>query len=127
MSKIHEPAEKKIGEMSAQEKRLFAAAMTWEGKALPDCTKTELIACVLHMTGQVVFLKNKLDKVTPFYMRPYWHNRFYWRGSSWLGLLNTILGVLFNRVVVLEMQVDGIKDKIVGWKFDLGTNHPRSK
>ena len=128
MTKIHEPAEKKLEDMSAQEKRLFAAALSWQGKPLPDCTKTELIACIMHMTSQVVLLKNKLDATTtPFYKRPYWINRFYWRGNTWLGVVNTALAFISNRVVVKVYNngLDGVKFK--GYEMRKAADYPRSK
>jgi len=49
-------------------------------------------------------------------------NRCYLRGLSILGLFNTIIGCLFNRVLV--MRIDSDTKEFCGWFWDLATNHP---
>lgn len=58
-------------------------------------------------------------------MKEYWKNRAYLRGTSLLGLVNTVLGTLFNRVIVLIVSDD--TDKVEDWRIDKGTDHPPYK
>lgn len=55
--------EKSLSEMTSNDKKVLSSALSWQGKTLPNCSKSELIACILHLTAQVVVLKNRLDKV----------------------------------------------------------------
>ena len=48
--------------------------------------------------------------------------RYYIRGLTPLGIFNTIIGCLFNRVLV--RKVDNTTRKTVGWFIDKATNHP---
>jgi len=48
--------------------------------------------------------------------------RCYLRGTSWLGLLNTILGCVLNRVLV--RCVDDKTRHTVAWRWDRATDHP---
>ncbi len=50
-------------------------------------------------------------------------NRVFLRGTSPLGLFNTVIGTLFNRVLVRMLDVP--TDKTVGWFWDKATNHPQ--
>ncbi len=52
-------------------------------------------------------------------------DRFYLRGTTWLGLLNTVMGALFNRVLVRTMNCD--TGQVVGYAWDVATNHPQAK
>jgi len=52
-------------------------------------------------------------------------NRCYLRGLSVLGLFNTLIGCLFNRVLVI--RIDSDTDKLCGWLGDLATNHPPTR
>jgi hypothetical protein len=89
--------EKDLGSLSRNDKIVIGNMLQWQGKALRDCSKGELIDCVLHMTSQVVWLKDKLDKATlPFYKRSYWLNRFRVHGTA----SNTVCAWLFNRAQV---------------------------
>jgi len=54
-------------------------------------------------------------------MRTYFRNRFYLRGTTWLGLLNTLLAYLFNRVFVRHISEAG---KTVRWSVKHGTDFP---
>ena len=47
-------------------------------------------------------------------------DRFYLRGTSLLGLFNTITGALFNRVLVRHVDVD--TGKTVRWSWQKGTD-----
>ncbi len=49
-------------------------------------------------------------------------NRCYLRGTSLLGLVNTILGCLINRVLV--KCIDSDTGRTVAWLWDKGTDHP---
>jgi len=51
--------------------------------------------------------------------------RCYLRGRSWLGLLNTIIGCLFNRVIVLKVSGIGEKRQVVDWWIDVADDWPR--
>lgn len=53
----------------------------------------------------------------------YVRNRFYLRGWTPLGLINTLTGCLFNRVLVKHMNNEG---KIIKWTIGVGTDFPRS-
>jgi len=52
----------------------------------------------------------------------YIRNRFYLRGTSAIGLFNTLCAVLFNRVLVRHVDVD--THKTVGWSWVHGTDFP---
>lgn len=54
--------------------------------------------------------------------KTYIRNRFYFRGATWLGVLNTVLACLCNRVLVKHIDVD--TQKIVGWSVKRGTDFP---
>ena len=56
-------------------------------------------------------------------MRDYLANRFYLRGLTWLGLLNTLTACLFNRVLVLHC--DPKSRRVIGWHIGKGTQFPR--
>lgn len=56
-------------------------------------------------------------------MKQYFRNRFYFRGSTSLGIVNTILACLFNIVFVKVLDDN---DKFLRWKIDKGTNHPKA-
>ena len=49
-------------------------------------------------------------------------NRCYLRGISFLGLFNTIVGCLFNRVLVKCVDTD--MGKTVSWYWDRADGHP---
>jgi len=51
----------------------------------------------------------------------YLKNRFYIRGLTPLGIFNTITGCIFNRVVVLHKDRDGV---ILDWHIGRGTDFP---
>ena len=48
-------------------------------------------------------------------------NRFYLRGTSWLGLVNTVLACLVNRVLIKCVDSD---TKKVSWQWGRGTDFP---
>lgn len=56
-------------------------------------------------------------------MNKYLRNRFYLRGATPLGLLNTLLAGLFNRVLV--RCVDKDTGKTIHWFWGRGTDFPR--
>lgn len=62
-----------------------------------------------------IFKEQKTD------WKVYFRNRFYMRGTSPLGLLNTLTACLFNRVLVLHLDDAG---KIVNWHIGRGTDFP---
>lgn len=47
--------------------------------------------------------------------------RCYLRGTSLLGLFNTMIGCLFNRVLVRVNSSDG---RAIDWRWDKATNWP---
>ncbi len=49
-------------------------------------------------------------------------NRFYLRGLTPLGIFNTLLAWICNRVLVLHK--DSSSGKVVGWHIGKGTDHP---
>lgn len=51
-----------------------------------------------------------------------WCQRCYLRGTSWLGVLNTVLGCLFNRVIVVARDSDS--GVVVDWWWDKATEWP---
>jgi hypothetical protein len=53
-------------------------------------------------------------------MMSYLKNRFYIRGWTPLGVFNTILAFICNRVVVLHKE----RGKVVGWHIGRGTDFP---
>lgn len=57
-------------------------------------------------------------------MKAYFRNRFYVRGTTWLGLLNTLLACLINRVLVRHENDTG---KIIRWSIKRGTDFPPMK
>jgi len=52
----------------------------------------------------------------------YWRRRCYLRGTSLLGLVNTILGCLINRVLV--RCIDSDTKRTVAWRWDNASDHP---
>lgn len=52
------------------------------------------------------------------------NNRCYLRGWTPLGLLNTVIGCLFNRVLVRHIDVD--TRKTVKWSWGIATDHPQA-
>lgn len=52
-------------------------------------------------------------------------DRYYWRGTTPLGILNTVLAFLFN--IVLVRQRDISTGKTVKFSFDRADNHPPKK
>ena len=56
-------------------------------------------------------------------MRQYIRNRFYVRGLTWLGILNTLMAWVFNRVLVLH--IGSSTGRKVGWHFGGGTDYPQ--
>jgi len=108
---FHPAQSKPMSQLSAKDKKIVAQQLQWQGKALRDCSKGELIECVLHMTSQVVFLKDSLDRATlPFYKRPYWVNRFRVHGAAF----NTVCAWFFNRVHVQISDLAGNTSTV--WK-----------
>lgn len=59
-----------------------------------------------------------MKKITRYIRR-----RFYLRGTTGLGLLNTLLAFLFNRVLVRHSDMNG---KSVAWSIRRGTDFPRT-
>ena len=55
--------EKVIADMTAADRKVVSQLLQWQGKPLRDCSRGELIQCIIHMTAQVVKLKDRLDKV----------------------------------------------------------------
>jgi len=51
-------------------------------------------------------------------------NRCYLRGFTLLGLFNTLIGCLINRVLVRCIDLDSRK---VSWRWDKATNHPQQE
>ena len=49
-------------------------------------------------------------------------NRCYLRGTSWLGLLNTVLGCLVNRVLVRTRDV--ATNQTLSWRWGKAHDHP---
>jgi hypothetical protein len=56
--------------------------------------------------------------------RYYCRDRFYLRGLTWLGLLNTLTAALCNRVLVKCM--DPVTGDVLYWRVDKGTDHEPS-
>jgi hypothetical protein len=52
-------------------------------------------------------------------------DRCYLRGLSLLGIINSILGCLVNRVLVRCINDD--TGKTIRWYWDKATDHPRGK
>ena len=45
-------------DMTRKEKQVLAQVLEWQGTKLFDCSKNELIDCIVHMTEQVVIAKD---------------------------------------------------------------------
>lgn len=58
-------------------------------------------------------------------MRQYLRNRFYLRGTTPLGLFNTLLACICNRVLV--RHIDSETHKTVRWSVKRGTDFPPVK
>jgi len=52
-----------------------------------------------------------------------WWARVYLRGISPLGILNTVCGILFNRVLVHIINTDTREH--IAWRWDKADNWPR--
>ena len=50
-------------QMSKKEKDILAEVLKWREKSLKDCSRGELIDCIVHTTQQVVLLQHDLEKV----------------------------------------------------------------
>jgi hypothetical protein len=50
-------------EMSKKEKDILSGVLKWNGKTLKDCSRGELIDCIVHTTQQVVLLQYDLEKI----------------------------------------------------------------
>ena len=51
-------------------------------------------------------------------------NRCYLRGTSWLGLLNTILGCSINRVLIKVTDSD--TGEHLEWRWGRASDHPQA-
>jgi hypothetical protein len=112
--------------MTRNDKRVLSTMLSWQGKRLEDCSKTDLLDCVFHMTQQVAYLQAENEKLQaelarPFYRRAYFRNRFYFRGWTWMGVINTVTACAANRVLVRRLDQDG---KTLGWFWSKGTAFP---
>lgn len=56
------PKPKTLSQLSRQDRKALGELLEWQNKKINDCTKSELIACVLHLTSQVVLLKDLTEK-----------------------------------------------------------------
>lgn len=127
VTKTVSPQEKSISQLNANDRKALAQMLTWQHKSLDECSRGELIDCVIHMTAQVASMQSRMERYTlPFYKRTYWSNRFYWRGDSWLGALNTVLAFVSNRVLVRKYVAGDAGMKTDGWMWRKGTDFPRS-
>ena len=54
-------------------------------------------------------------------MNLYFKNRFYLRGTTPLGIFNTILAIMFNRVIIKHLDNN---NKVVKWSIGKGTDFP---
>ena len=61
---------------------------------------------------------------TQLCFRYYCRDRFYLRGLTWLGLLNTLTATLCNRVLVKCM--DPVTGEVLYWRIEKGTDHKPS-
>ena len=75
-----------------------------------------LVNRVSIKTGGCSQLKNKIRKR---------QMRCYLRGTSLLGLFNSVVGCLFNRVLV--KRVDRVTKQIVGWFWAKAADFPHSE
>ena len=50
-------------QMSKKEKDILAQVLKWKEKTLKDCSRGELIDCIVHTTQHVVILQHELEKV----------------------------------------------------------------
>lgn len=48
--------------------------------------------------------------------------RCYLRGTTWIGLLNTVLGCVVNRVLVRCRDAE--TGRVIRWRWDRATDHP---
>jgi hypothetical protein len=119
---------KSLRDLTRNDKVALGQVMQWKGKSLRDCTKGELIDAILHLASQVVFLQDTVERATlPFYRRKDWLDRFYWRGWSWWGLVNTLTACIANRVVVRMVDKKDEKIFVQGYEWRKATDFPRSK
>ena len=120
--------DKTLKQLTGNDKLALGQVLQWQGTNLRDCSKGDLIECVLHLTMQVALTQDTIESLTlPFYRRKYWTNRFYFRGWSWLGLINTVSAFICNRVFVREVENTDAGLVTVGWSIAKGTNFPKSK
>lgn len=59
------PKPKALNQLTRQDRKAMGEVLDWQGTKLNDCTKSELIACILHLTSQVVLLTDALNKSKP--------------------------------------------------------------
>jgi hypothetical protein len=54
---------KSTRQLTQNDKRALTQVMRWKDKNLRDCTKGELIDCIIHVTSQVVLLRSALEEI----------------------------------------------------------------
>ena len=57
-------------------------------------------------------------------LRRHWHARMWLRGTSWLGIANTVAAIIINRIWVRHAVVDGHYYRTIGWECIPATDWP---
>lgn len=64
------PSSKSLSQLSREDREALLTVLEWENTPLKDCSKKQLLECIVYMTAQTVMLKSKLDYAqTPWYVR----------------------------------------------------------
>ena len=53
---------KSIQEMTPNDKKALAQVLQWRNKNLYDCSRSELVDCVLHFTAQLAAINDKAER-----------------------------------------------------------------
>lgn len=62
------PSSKTLSQLSKEDREALLTVLEWENTPLKDCSKKQLLECIVYMTAQTVMLKSKLDKAqTPWH------------------------------------------------------------
>jgi hypothetical protein len=63
---------KSLSQLTPNDKKALAQVLKWKEKTLYDCSRGELVDCVLHLTQQVAYLQYKNGQLLmPWYKRIY--------------------------------------------------------
>lgn len=64
------PIGKSLSQLTREDREALLTLLQWDQTPLKDCSKKQLLECIVYMAAQTVMLKDKLDQAqTPWYTR----------------------------------------------------------